>query len=118
MQKLDEYFNAFSYEIAGKQPERFYHLMFHSIFLVMGMPAISEDKGLIGRADEVVIAGNHIWVFELKVDRSAEEALRQIEEKGYADKYSYLRTPEMKIHRIGINFSSETRKITEWLSNT
>ena len=78
--------------------------------------AVSEDRGARGRADEVIISGNHIWIFELKVDRSAEEALGQIEKKGYAEKYSYLLKPGMKIHKVGISFSSETRIIQEWRS--
>ena len=55
-----------------------------------------------------------IWIFELKVDRSAEDALQQIEERGYARKYSYLMKPEMKVHKVGISFSSSEKRITEW----
>ena len=64
-----------------------------------------------------MIAGSHIWVFELKVDRTADEALRQIEEKGYVDKYSYLMKPGMAMHKVGISFSSSERKIAEWKSS-
>ena len=67
-----------------------------------------------GRADEVLIAGSHIWIFELKVDRSADEALRQIKEKGYGDKYSYLMKPGMAMHKVGISFSFSERKITDY----
>ena len=113
-EKLDEYFDAFSYEIMGKQGERFYHAVFHAIFILSSLYAIAEDRGRTGRADEMMIAGNHIWIFELKVDRSAEEALRQIEEKGYAERYSYLMKKGMEMHKVGISFSSKTRKIEEW----
>ena len=48
---------------------------------------------------------------ELKMDASADEALRQIEEKGYAEPFvADLR----KLFKIGVNFSSATRRIEEW----
>ena len=114
--KIEEYFAAFSYELQDMGKERFYQTIFHAIFICAGLYAVSEDRGARGRADEVIISGNHIWIFELKVDRSAEEALGQIENKGYAEKYSYLLKPGMKIHKVGISFSSETRIIQEWRS--
>ncbi len=117
MERLSEYFSAFSYELIGDERERFYHAIFHAVFLMAGLHAASEDRGMRGRADEVLIAGSHIWVFELKVDRTADEALRQIEEKGYVDKYSYLMKPGMAMHKVGISFSSSERKIAEWKSS-
>ena len=51
------------------------------------------------------------------MDKSADDALRQIEEKGYAEKYAYLMKPGMKMHKIGISFSTETRQIAEWKSS-
>ena len=112
--KLEEYFSAFSYELIGDERERFYHAIFHAVFLMAGLHAASEDRGMRGRADEVLIAGSHIWIFELKVDKSADEALGQIEEKGYVDKYSYLMKPGMAMHKVGISFSSSERKIADW----
>ena len=114
MARLDEYFSAFSYELAGNMGERFYHSIFHAVFIMAGMLSYSEDRGYRGRADEAIITDSHLWIFELKVDRSAEEALGQIEERGYAKKYSYLMRPETKIHKVGISFSSAERRITEW----
>ena len=111
---LEDYFSAFSYELIGDERERFYHGIFHSIFVIASLFALSEDRGMRGRADEVLIAGSHIWIFELKVDRTADEALGQIEEKGYGDKYSYLMKPGMAMHKVGISFSSSERKITDY----
>ena len=112
--KLIQYFNAFSYELVGDEPERFYHSVFHAIFVIAGIPAISEDRGLRGRADEAIMAGDHLWIFELKVDGSAAEALRQIEDRGYADKYAYLVGDRVKVHKLGISFSSQQRTIVDW----
>ena len=113
-EKIEEYFNAFSYDLIGKNDEKFFHSIFHAIFVIAGMQAISEDRGLRGRADEVIIEGDYIWIFELKVDGSAADALHQIEEKGYEKKYSYLKTESTKVLKVGISFSSETKKVSEW----
>ena len=115
VRKLTEYFDAFSYELIGDEKEKFYHAIFHAIFFLTGIYSITEDRGLRGRADEVIITSDSLWIFELKVDESAEDALRQIEDKGYADKYAdMINRRKLKVHKIGISFSSETRSIAEW----
>ena len=114
MNLIGEYFAAFSYELADRNPERTYQTIFHAIFVMAGLYAISEDRGLRGRADEALMTGDHIWIFELKIDRSAEEALRQIQTKGYEEKYAYLMKPGKTLHEIGISFSSSEKKITEY----
>ena len=114
MARLDEYFSAFSYELAGNMGERFYHSIFHAVFIMAGMLSYSEDRGYRGRADEAIVTDSHIWIFELKVDRSAEEALHQIEERGYAQKYMYMMGPDVNVHKVGISFSSEEKRIVGW----
>ena len=114
MARLDEYFSAFSYELAGNMGERFYHSIFHAVFIMAGMLSYSEDRGYRGRADEAIITDSHLWIFELKVDRSAEEALHQIEERGYAQKYMYMMGPDVNVHKVGISFSSEEKRIVGW----
>ena len=48
---------------------------------------------------------------ELKMDASADEALKQIEDKGYAKPFA---ADPRKLFKIGVGFSSETRRIKEW----
>ena len=56
---------------------------------------------------------NNLYIFEFKLDGSADEALRQIEEKQYALPYlSDART----LHKIGVNVSSRTKTVDEWKS--
>ena len=115
VRKLTEYFDAFSYELIGDEKEKFYHAIFHAIFFLTGIYSITEDRGLRGRADEVIITSDSLWIFELKVDASAEDALRQIEDKGYADKYAdMIERRNLKVHKVGISLSSKTRTIAEW----
>ena len=115
MKKLAEYFDAFSYELIGDEKEKFYHAIFHAIFFLTGVYSITEDRGLRGRADEVVITSDSLWIFELKVDGNAVEALAQIESKGYLNKYAdMINRRKLKVHKVGISFSSKTRKIESW----
>ena len=115
VRKLTEYFDAFSYELIGDEKEKFYHAIFHAIFFLTGIYSITEDRGLRGRADEVIITSDSLWIFELKVDGSAAAALRQIEDKGYADKYAdMIERRNLKVHKVGISLSSKTRSIAEW----
>ena len=59
----------------------------------------------LGKTDD------YVYVFEFKRDVSAAEALKQIEEQGYAAPYS---ADKRKLFKIGVNFSSTERNITEW----
>ena len=52
-----------------------------------------------------------IYIFEFKRDESAEGALRQINEKHYADRYA---ADQRKVFKIGVNFSSQTRSLDGW----
>ncbi len=70
-----------------------------------------EKQNSKGRADIVVESDNDVYVFEFKLDGTADEALRQIEEKQYA--LPYLGGAR-KVHRIGVSISSQTRTVAEW----
>ena len=52
-----------------------------------------------------------IYIFEFKVDGSAEEALRQIMERGYAERFA---ADHRIVYLIGANFSTATRTLTDW----
>ena len=51
------------------------------------------------------------FVSELKIDQSADVALQQIEEKQYAAAFD---GDQRKPFKIGLSFSSETRRVSEW----
>ena len=70
-----------------------------------------EKQNSKGRSDVIIESGNDIYIFEFKLDGSADEALKQIEEKQYA--LPYLRD-KRTLHKIGVNISSETRTVSEW----
>ncbi len=71
----------------------------------------TEVRNAIGRMDMVVITLDTIYIFELKFDGSAKDALRQIDIKNYAASFKLSRE---KIVKVGVNFSSETKTISDW----
>ena len=107
----DRHISAFPYQFFERGCERAFHLIFHSFLVALGGAAHGEDAGRRGRADDVYERGGRVYVFELKADGDADDAIRQIREKGYADKY---RKEGRQIILIGVSFSTEKRKIESW----
>ncbi len=91
--------------------EGHYQSMMYVIFSLMGYYVESEVRTATGRIDMVMKTDDTVYLFELKLNRSAEEALAQIERKNYSSKFFLSDLPVVK---VGINFSSEERTITDW----
>ncbi len=72
-----------------KMRERDYQIAFYIIFTLMGYYVEVEPQTYKGRADLVVQTNDTVYIFEFKLNKTAtpEEAIQQIKEKGYADKY-------------------------------
>jgi hypothetical protein len=100
------------YEVYKKQSEGFYHGLLHLIFSYLGMFIESEPHLSNGRADVVVQTPQYIYIFEFKFNKNAEDALQQIKDKDYADKYRAIGKP---IVGIGVNFNRAKKKIMGWL---
>ena len=107
--------NAAFAEIPGElwkgKTEHFYHAVTHLLFSLLGTYIRSEVRSAKGRCDALVQTDDHIYAFEFKLDKSAEEALQQIREKGYLAPYAD--SPKEKI-AVGVNFSSAERHVVEW----
>ena len=87
--------------------------MLYTLFVSFGADVVPEDLSSRGRADLTLKMPKGIYIVELKYDKSAAEALRQIDERGYARKYVMDGRPVIK---VGLAFSQEERNITEWKS--
>lgn len=70
-----------------------------------------EDAQSRGRVDCILEMEKYVYIFEFKLDKSPEEALRQIEERGYARPYT---ADSRRVACIGVNFSSATRTVEGW----
>jgi hypothetical protein len=104
-------FKSIPYQEYEKYPEKFYHAAVHLIFSYMGLSVYSEVPNSSGRLDALVETGNNIYIFEFKLDQSADLALQQIRKKAYYQAFWHKNKP---VIGVGINFSSQSRTIDEW----
>lgn len=99
------------YESGDKIYEnRFRDIMF-IICRLMGMSVHCEIHTCSGRIDMTVETDRFIYIMEFKIDRSPKEALQQINDKRYADRYLALGRTVMK---VGVEFSTNERNIGDW----
>ena len=80
-------------------------------FVLTRMRVGVEVRTARGRIDAVVEVGERVYIFEFKLGGSEEEALRQIKERGYAEKY---RGEGKEIVLVGVGFGMEERNIAGW----
>ena len=104
-------FANITYTLVADPFEHYFQMVIYLVFTLLGKYARYEMHTFIGRVDCVVEARNYIYLFEFKRDGSAEEALRQIERMEYSKAFAADRR---KIFRIGVNFDSQKRMLTEW----
>ena len=92
--------------------ESHYHYTLYLTFRLLSCyTTLTEKQNSRGRADIIVETKDYVYILEFKLDGTAEEALKQIEDKGYAEPYA---ADSRKLFRIGVGFSSEMKSITEW----
>ena len=111
MVRLRAYLSSISNRLSNKN-ERDFQTVFYLIFNLMGALIRVEEDSAIGRADAVLHLPTAIYVFELKYDGSATDALRQIDEKGYLIPYS---AEGKRLVKVGVNYDSEQRTISDWI---
>jgi hypothetical protein len=92
--------------------EHYFQTVIYLVFTLLGQYVRTEVHSSRGRADCVLETDRFVYIFEFKVDKSAQEALEQIEAKGYATPYG---ADERQLFKIGVSFDSETRSLTDWL---
>ena len=98
-----------------RERERYFHYTFYLIFRLVSVYTVYTEKAQSqGRVDCIVETPDYIYIFEFKLDGTADEALAQIEEKGYARPYS---ADSRQLYKIGVSFSSATGTVEEWKVN-
>lgn len=115
---LRSYIAKIPYDIITKEEwecnesrEAFYKLLIYMAFSMLNSIVDTEVKSVLGRADVVIQTNADIFVLELKVDDTAENALQQIDGKGYTIPYE---ADGRKLTKCGICISSSARNITHW----
>ena len=119
MREMQAYMTAIPYVEGFKKKlaeaataEGFYEYTLYLIFSMLNVYVRTQVKCAGGRVDMVVWMPDTIYVFELKVNGSAQEALQQIDEKSYAIPYQTDGRPVVK---VGVKFDAEKRVPEEWV---
>ncbi len=91
--------------------EGYYASVFYACLAALGMDIRVEDSSAAGRLDLALLHGGQVVLFEFKVVERAGEgaALRQLQDRGYAEKYRSRGEP---IHLVGVEFSEKTRNLS------
>lgn len=109
--RLQSFFADTPYEMV-RELELHYQNVLFIVFKLVGFYVKVEYHTSVGRIDLVLQTDRFIYVMEFKLDGTAEEALRQINEKGYAIPFV---SDARKLFKIGVNFSAESRNIEKWV---
>ncbi len=108
---VNSIFASISYTLKTEKNEAYFHTVFYLMVSASGMNVSSEVITSRGRIDLVVEFNEKIYIIEFKCNQSAKAGLKQIKEKGYADRY---KKTGKKLILMGINFSSEKKNVEEW----
>jgi hypothetical protein len=111
MKRMRSFFANIPYDLSKKY-ERYYQLVFYLVFTLIGRYTRAELHSHKGRSDMVVYMSDAVYVFEFKLNGTAEEALQQIDEKGYAIPYE---AGDRRVVKIGAAFDKDERNILRWL---
>ena len=95
-----------------RERERYFHYTFYLLMRMLSVYTIyTEKQQSEGRVDCIIETPGYVYIFEFKLDGTAEEALRQIEDKGYSRPYDSDSRP---LFKVGVSFSSETGTVDDW----
>ena len=111
MERLQSFLSACPYELEPQQERHFQSVMF-ILTALCGYHVEIESHTNKGRMDMTVKTRDYIYIFEFKFNKSAEDALQQINEKGYAEPF---KSDGRQIVKVGVNFSTACRNIDRWI---
>lgn len=116
MDGMTAFLASIPYSVRRKNSEREYERHFHyTFYLLLRMlscyTVFHEKLTSKGRADCIIETQADVYIFEFKLDGSADAAIQQIKDQGYAKEYA---TDKRLVHLIGVNFSSEEGTIGDW----
>jgi hypothetical protein len=112
MLRLHSYLSSIQFDLENKT-EKHFQTIFYLLFSMMGQFVKTEEHSSAGSSDAVVITPDYVYIFEFKItgNGTADEALKQIEEKNYAGVY---KIGNRKIVKIGAVIDLTKRIIGEW----
>lgn len=110
--RLQAFLADIPYDLSKNKPEVYFENNIYIIFKLMGFYVETEYRTSSGRIDLLVKTRGFVYVIELKLNGTAEDALRQIDEKKYAQPFA---CDSRKLFKIGISFSKKSRNIDRWI---
>ena len=111
LQVLQKYLRTIPYT-ANTAYEGHYQQVLYIIFSLMGLYCDVEVHCPDGRIDLVMKTKDELYLIELKMNKTSAEAMHQIDLKDYASRFALCGYPVIK---VGINFDSATRTLSDWL---
>ena len=111
MQLMQSLMADIPYELV-RDLENHYQNVMYIITKLMGLYIQAEYRTSRGRIDLLIGTDKYVYIIELKLDGSAEEALAQINAKDYALPFS---VDGREVVKIGANVTSETRNLERWV---
>ena len=112
MKRMEAFFARQNYQIQGDAEKDFQYAMSIILQLLSDTLTIrTEGTTSEGRIDILAEVPRFVYIIEIKINDSAEAALQQIEEKGYARQFA---DDNRRVFKIGIRFSTENRCIDDW----
>ena len=110
MQRMETMFADTDYKIVGDS-ELYFQNVFYLVMKMMGFYTKVERPTSGGRMDMVIETPDYVYILEFKLDGTPQQALQQIETRGYARPFAM---DKRRVFRIGVNFSKQKRCIDGW----
>ena len=107
---LKVFYAGFPYELNNKN-EHHYHALLYTLLVSFGADVVVQPQTANGRADVVLRMSKSLYVIELKYNQSADAAIKQIKDKGYAEPYMM---EDRRVVLVGINFDKKGRNVKGW----
>ena len=112
LQHLQTFLGTIPY-CANTDYEGHYQQMFYVIFSLLTAWMVDvEVHTPNGRVDIVIMTKTHLYLIELKLNKSAQAAMQQINLKNYRQRFALSGVP---ITKVGFNFDCATHNITDWV---
>ena len=112
MQRLQSFFAGAKFDQIARDIENWFQNVVFIVTTLCGLYIEAEHQTSNGRIDLVLKTDKYIYVMELKYDGTAEEAMQQIDDKGYSLPWQ---SDGRTVIKVGANFSSQLRRLDGWV---
>ena len=114
LQLLQDYFETLPYCNVTNYEGHYQQMLYIIFTLLTGFVVDVEVHTPKGRVDMVLLTNTDLYLLELKLNKSAQAAMRQINLKNYHRRFALSGKP---ITKVGINFDSTKGNIEDWIIN-